>query len=99
HVKLPISWLRSWVELAWNDRELADRLTMLGFEVESLAPAAPYFCGVQIAEIRAVSPHPKAHKLSVCTVDDGRGHELQIVCGAENARPRLRTALATAGAN
>ena len=35
-MKLPLPWLRSWVALPWSDRELADRLTMLGFEVESL---------------------------------------------------------------
>jgi len=97
-VKLPLSWLRSWVGVTWSDRELADRLTMLGFEVESLASVAPAFDGVQVALIRSVSAHPQASKLSVCTVDDGHGKELQIVCGASNARAGLHTALATVGA-
>ncbi len=97
-MKLPLSWLRSWVDLSWGDRELADRLTMLGFEVESLAAVAPAFDGVQVAEIRHVAAHPQAGKLSVCTVADGQGHELQIVCGASNARVGLRTALASVGA-
>jgi phenylalanyl-tRNA synthetase beta chain len=98
-VKLPLSWLRSWVEVTWSDRELADRLTMLGFEVESLGPVAPTFSGVLVAQIRSVAAHPQASKLSVCTVDDGSGNELQIVCGASNARAGLRTALATVGAH
>jgi phenylalanyl-tRNA synthetase beta chain len=97
-VKLPLSWLRSWVEVTWDDRELADRLTMLGFEIESLGAAAPAFSGVVVAEIRSVAPHPQAGKLSLCTVDDGSGNERQIVCGASNARAGLRTALAMVGA-
>ena len=97
-MKLQLSWLRSWVEVPWNDRELADRLTMLGFEVESLTSVAPAFSGVYVGEIRSVAALPQAAKLRLCKVDDGRGAELQIVCGAGNARAGLRTALAAPGA-
>lgn len=97
-MKLPLSWLRSWVNVPWSDRELADRLTMLGFEVEAISAVAPAFSGVQVALIRNVAAHPQANKLSVCSVDNGRGEQLQIVCGASNARAGLRTALATVGA-
>jgi phenylalanyl-tRNA synthetase beta chain len=96
-MKLPVSWLRSWVDVPWDDRELAERLTMLGFEVESRLPVAPPFSGVVVAEIRSAEPHPQASKLRVCTVMAG-GPELQIVCGAANARAGLRAALATVGA-
>ena len=96
-MKLPISWLRAWVDVPWSDRELADRLTMLGFEVESFSPVAPPFTGVVVAEIRSAEPHPQADKLRVCKVLAG-GAELQIVCGAANARAGLRTALAIVGA-
>ena len=96
-MKLPVSWLRSWVDVPWSDRELADRLTMLGFEVESLGAVAPPFSSVVIAKIRSAEPHPQAEKLRVCKVAAG-GAELQIVCGAANARAGLRTALATVGA-
>jgi len=96
-VKLPVSWLRSWVDPPWTDRELADRLTMLGFEVEALSQVAPPFSGVVVAEIRAVAPHPQADKLTVCRVYAG-GAELQVVCGADNARAGLRSALAMVGA-
>ena len=104
-MKLPIAWLREWVAVPWNDRELADRLTMLGFEVEALAPVAPPFTKVCVAEITSVAPHPQAEKLRVCSVnahpDVGPGVGstlLQIVCGASNARAGLRTALAMVGA-
>lgn len=100
-MKLPLSWLRSWVPVPWSDRELADRLTMLGFEVESLTPVAPAFSQVVVAEIRSATPHPQAGKLRVCKVAAGGGRgavELQVVCGASNAREGLRTALAQVGA-
>ncbi len=96
-MKLPVSWLRSWVDPPWSDRELAERLTMLGFEVEAMSPVAPPFSGVVVAEIRSVARHPQADKLSVCRVYAG-GAELQVVCGADNARAGLRSALATVGA-
>jgi phenylalanyl-tRNA synthetase beta chain len=97
-MKLPLSWLRSWIELPWSDKELAARLTMLGIEVESMTPAAPPFSGVVVAEIQSATAHPQADKLRVCQVSVGSGAPLQIVCGAPNARVGLRSALATVGA-
>ena len=98
-MKLPLSWLRDWVDVPWKDRELADRLTMLGFEVEAHRSRG---AALQRRRGRARSssaePHPQADKLRVCTVDDGRSRQrgaLQIVCGGANARAGLRTALAT----
>ena len=97
-MKVPYSWLRDWVDLPWAAGELGSRLTMAGFELESVAPAAPAFSGVIVAEILEAVPHPQADKLSVCKVSAGSGELLQIVCGAPNARAGLRTALATVGA-
>ena len=97
-MRLPISWLRSWVAVPWSDSELAERLTMLGIEVESMTPAAPAFSGVVVAKIISAEAHPQADKLRVCKVSIGKGEPLQIVCGAPNARAGLRSALATVGA-
>jgi phenylalanyl-tRNA synthetase beta chain len=97
-MKLPLSWLREWVEVPWSAPELAERLTMLGFEVEGIGAAAPPFSGVVVAEIVAAERHPQAEKLQVCRVSIGQGAPLQIVCGAPNARAGLRTALAQVGA-
>src|SRR5262249_20096951 len=74
------------------------RLTMAGFELDALEPAAPAFTGVVVAEILAAERHPQADKLQVCRVFVGSGEPLQIVCGAANARAGLKTALATVGA-
>ncbi len=97
-MKLPLSWLGEWVEVPWGAADLAERLTMLGFEVEAIGPAAPPFSGVVVAEIVSAERHPKAEKLQVCRVATGAGEPLQIVCGAPNARAGLRTALARIGA-
>jgi phenylalanyl-tRNA synthetase beta chain len=97
-MRLPLSWLREWVELPATSAEIAPRLTMLGFEVEAIERVAPPFSGVVVAEITAIAPHPQADKLRVCTVDAGSGAPLQIVCGASNARAGLKSALATVGA-
>ncbi len=101
-MKLPVSALRAWVQPPWDVPELARRLTMAGFEVESIAAAAPAFQGVVVARIVSVEPHPQAEKLRVCRVTLGREAQgaapLQIVCGAPNARAGLVSALATVGA-
>ena len=96
-MKLPLSWLKRWVDSGLAPRELGDRMTLAGFELESIAPAAPAFSGVVVAEILSAERHPQADKLQVCRVSIG-GTELQIVCGAANARAGLRTALAQVGA-
>src|SRR6516165_2869745 len=97
-MKVPYAWLAEWVKVPWSPAEVGSRLTMAGFELEGLEPAAPEFTGVVVAEILAAEPHPQADKLQVCRVSTGQGTPLQIVCGASNARAGLRTALAVVGA-
>jgi phenylalanyl-tRNA synthetase beta chain len=97
-MKLPVSWLKEWVDFPWDAPELARRLTASGSEVEGLEPAAPAFSGVVVAEITAITAHPEADKLRICQVNAG-GLPLQIVCGAANARAGIRVPLAQVGAN
>ena len=67
-MKLPLSWLKRWVDSGLAPRELGDRMTLAGFELESIAPAAPAFSGVVVAEILSAERHPQADKLQVCRV-------------------------------
>ncbi len=97
-MKLSLHWLKDFVDCPWGARELGERLTMAGFELESVTLAAPPFSGVVVAEIVSCAKHPQADKLQVCQVSTGAGPALQIVCGAKNARAGLRTALANVGA-
>jgi phenylalanyl-tRNA synthetase beta chain len=99
-MKVPYSWLVEWVDVPWAARELGSRLTMAGFELDALEPAAPPFTKVVVAEIVSAERHPQADKLQVCRVSTGQESELlQIVCGAPNARPGLKTALAMVGSS
>ena len=97
-MKLSLQWLKDFVDFPWSGRELGERLTMAGFELEGVTLAAPPFSGVVVAEIVSCEKHPQADKLQVCQVSTGSGPLLQIVCGARNARAGLRTALANVGA-
>ncbi|MGH8326166.1 MAG: phenylalanine--tRNA ligase subunit beta, partial [Steroidobacteraceae bacterium] len=97
-MRVSYQWLGEWVPIPWDARELGERLTMAGFEVEAVALAAPAFTGVVVAEILETAPHPKADKLRVCRVSTGRGEPRQIVCGAANASAGLLSALAEPGA-
>jgi phenylalanyl-tRNA synthetase beta chain len=98
-MQFPESWLREFCDPPLSTQELADLLTMSGFEVEELRPVAPPFSGVVVGEIIEAVPHPQADRLRVCKVDIGQGAPLQIVCGAPNARIGLRAPLATVGAS
>ncbi|TXL67021.1 phenylalanine--tRNA ligase subunit beta [Zeimonas arvi] len=97
-MRVPESWLRSFVSPDWTSDEIADRLTMAGLEVEEASPAAPPFSGVVVAEVRKVERHPNADKLSVCEVDAGDGTLRTIVCGAPNVAAGMRVPCAVPGA-
>ena len=96
-MKFSEQWLREWVSPAVDTEQLAARLTMAGLEVDAIDPVAGVFSGVVVAEIVATEPHPDAEKLQVCRVNNG-AEEVQIVCGAANARPGIKVPLATLGA-
>ncbi|MBW2939671.1 phenylalanine--tRNA ligase subunit beta [Zhongshania aquimaris] len=96
-MKFSEQWLREWVNPAVDTEQLAARLTMAGLEVDAMDPVAGKFSGVVVAQIIAVHPHPDAEKLQVCQVSDGKS-EVQIVCGAANARAGIKIPLATLGA-
>ncbi len=97
-MQFPESWLREFCNPPLSTQALADLLTMSGMEVEELAPVAPPFHGIVVAEILEAVQHPQADRLRVCKVSTGSGEPLQIVCGAPNARAGIRVPLATVGA-
>ncbi len=97
-MRISTQWLSDWVAPLPPARELAQRLTMAGLEVEAIEPAAPPLAGVVVGEIVDCVKHPDADTLSVCTVAAGAAGTLQVVCGAPNARAGLKAPLATVGA-
>ena len=97
-MQFPESWLREFCNPPLNTAELADVLTMGGFEVEEVRPVAPPFTQIVVAEIKSAEQHPNADRLRVCQVDVGQGALLNIVCGAPNARAGIKVPCALVGA-
>jgi phenylalanyl-tRNA synthetase beta chain len=96
-MKFPESWLREHVAVDADRDALSAALTAIGLEVEAVNEIGSALEGVIVAEILACERHPEADRLQICRVATGTG-EVQIVCGAPNARPGLKAPLATLGA-
>ncbi len=95
-MKLPLSWLRDYVELEASAEEIAERLTFSGTEVEGIRRIGAGCEGIVVGEVRAVDPHPRADRLHCCRVFDGQV-ERPVVCGASNVAVGARVALAPVG--
>jgi phenylalanyl-tRNA synthetase beta chain len=95
-MRVPISWLKDYVDLTLTPAELADRLTFSGLEVEGIETVGSDYAGLIAAEVRTIAPHPNADKLRICKVFDGSG-ELSVVCGAWNFSEGAKVILAPVG--
>ena len=96
-MKFSLSWLKEHLDTDESLETLADKLTMIGLEVEHIEDQAKLLQPFTIAEIVEAVQHPNADRLRVCTVNVGEAAPLQIVCGAPNARAGLKTVLARPG--
>jgi phenylalanyl-tRNA synthetase beta chain len=92
-MRIPLSWLQEYIHVNKTSSEIAKILTLAGMEVDAIEPSKMNFKGVVAATVLDTKKHPEADKLCVATVTDGQ-QEFQIVCGAPNCRPGLKTALA-----
>ena len=92
------SWLRQYVNPSLDSNALGHAMTMAGLEVEEQHSVAPAFTKIVVAQILSAEQHPDADRLRVCKVDAGTGQELQIVCGAPNARAGIKIPCAMVGA-
>lgn len=96
-MNVTLNWLKTYINFALAPSELAERLTMLGIEVESIKHLGAELAGVVVGKVNAITPHPNADKLVVCQVDVGEAAELQIVCGAPNVQEGMQAPVATIG--
>jgi phenylalanyl-tRNA synthetase beta chain len=83
-MKVPVSWLKEYVDFEDTIEGLADKLTFAGLEVEAIETIGSDFAGVVVGEVLAVEPHPDADKLRLCNVYYGAESTMQVVCGAPN---------------
>lgn len=99
-MKLSLNWLKKYVELPCDltKGKLSYDLTMSTVEVESMDDLAENLHGLVIGKIIAVSPHPDADKLRVCTVDTGDPEPSVIVCGGCNLEDGQLVVVAKPGA-
>ena len=102
-MKVPVSWLREYVDVDATTAEIADRLAIATGEVERIS-----FRGVAdvdgnhgrylVGRVLEAGKHPNADRLQLCSVDVGEGEPRQIVCGAWNFEAGATVAVALPGA-
>jgi phenylalanyl-tRNA synthetase beta chain len=85
HVKLPLSWLRAYVDVDLPVDELVEVMSLNGLEVEDVRYPGGGTAGVRTARVLSWGPHPDADRLRVVHVTgDGGEGEIELVCGASN---------------
>ena len=97
-MRVPLSWLREFVDVDLTPEALAERLTLLGMEVKGIERWGTAWRNVVVGELLAVDRHPRADRLSLTRVTSGPGEPLEIVCGATNIAAGQRVPVALPGA-
>ncbi len=95
-MKFTVKWLKKPLDTQASVNEIVTRLTDIGHEVEEVIDRGAMYKTFTIAEVKDAVQHPNADRLKVCTVNTG-SEELQIVCGAPNARKGIKVVLARSG--
>jgi len=95
-MKFTLSWLKDHLETEASLSAITERLTMLGLELESVEDRSKDLAPFTVAYVKEARPHPDADRLRVCIVDTGND-EVQVVCGAPNARTGMKGVFAPAG--
>ena len=95
-MKISYNWLSDFLDLELSPEETAEKLTLIGLEVEEVESVGSDLEGVVVGEVLEVKEHPNADKLQICIVDAGKGKE-QIICGADNVAAGQKVPVATIG--
>lgn len=96
-MRLPLSWLREFLDTDLDADQIAAGLDKRGFKLESMDTVGHAYPGVVVARVLEVEKHPNADRLSLCRVDGG-GEVARVVCGASNVHPGMIAPFATIGA-
>jgi phenylalanyl-tRNA synthetase beta chain len=96
-MKVPLNWLKDYSDVTLPPAELAEKLTLAGFEVAEIITTGGSWENIVIGQIMAVNPHPNADRLKLATVDLG-GEQETVVCGAPNLNTGDKIAFARVGA-
>ena len=87
-MRVPLSWLKDYVDIALPAEELAERLTMGGLEVDGIDRVGEEWSRdhILVGQVVEVRPHPNADRLVLVRVDYGAEEPLEVVTGAPNLR-------------
>jgi phenylalanyl-tRNA synthetase beta chain len=96
-MKVPLNWLKDYTDVTLPPADLAEKLTLAGFEVAEIITTGGSWENIVIGQITAVNPHPNADRLKLATVDLG-GEQETVVCGAPNLNTGDKIAFARVGA-
>ena len=85
-MKIPLSWLKDYVDITQVPQALAERLTLAGLEVESITHVGELWDRdkVFVGQILSVTQHPEADRLVLARVDYGAAEPMTVVTGAPN---------------
>lgn len=97
-MKVPLSWLKQFLGIDLNAKTVAEKLTLLGIEVEKIDETPLTFTGIVVGKVIQAEQHPNADRLRVAIVTDGKD-EYQVVCGAPNCRAGITVAFARIGSS
>jgi phenylalanyl-tRNA synthetase beta chain len=102
-LRLPVSWLREYVDVKASTEEIAARLAISTCEVERIivqgvADEEGNLGLFRVGRVVEAGKHPNADRLQLCRVDVGEGEPRQIVCGAWNFGEGATVAVALPGA-
>ncbi len=93
-----LSWLKNHLSTKANLKQIVERLTEIGLEVENVKTPDSDLDNFVICKVITAQKHPNADKLKLCEVDIGKGNLVKVICGAPNARNGLFTVYAPPGA-
>ncbi len=97
-MKLSYSWLKEYLECGLTPQEIADAMTSIGIEVDSVSEEEKLCPEVVVAEVKECVMHPDSDHLHVTKVDDGTGELITVVCGAPNVAAGQKVLFARIGA-
>ena len=95
---ISLDWLKQYVDIKENLKELDNALTMIGQEVEAIDVQGKDLDNVVVGQIVEYGKHPNSDRLTLLKVNVGKDEPLQIVCGAPNHKLGDKVVVATVGA-
>lgn len=95
-MKFTLSWLKDHLDTDADLNTIGETLTNIGLELEEVLDPAAALAPFTVGFVKSCEQHPNADRLKVCVVDTGK-EEVQVVCGAPNARAGMKGVFAPAG--